>query len=192
MRDLTELDILIVPGRDNSGAEHWQTYWQKAFPKFRRVEQDDWVAPTYADWSRNLDAAVHACKKPVVLVAHSLGTILITRWAQTAATHNVLGAFLVATSDVDEIIKTEGDSRLHGFAPVVLQSLPFASMVVASRNDERVTFERAKLFAQAWGSHFVDGGELGHIGSRAKLGYWPQGLVWFGQFIATITASAKI
>ena len=61
--------------------------------------------------------------------------------------------------------------------------LPFASMLVASRNDHKVTFERAKFFATAWGSTLVDAGELGHMDS--ELGVWPRGLVWLGQFIGS-------
>jgi uncharacterized protein len=33
--------VLILPGLDNSGPEHWQTHWQKQNPHFVRVEQRD-------------------------------------------------------------------------------------------------------------------------------------------------------
>jgi uncharacterized protein len=74
---------------------------------------------------------------------------------------------------------------------MLLQSLPFPSMVLASRNDERVSFERAQTFAKAWGSYLVDVGALGHIGSAAKLGLWPQGLVWLGQFIGSLPPHSR-
>jgi len=69
---------------------------------------------------------------------------------------------------------------------MILKRLPFPSAVVAGRDDDRVTFERAREFAKAWGSIFFDGGNHGHLGSAAKLGLWPQGLVFFGQFLATL------
>src|SRR5437879_5512290 len=75
---------------------------------------------------------------------------------------------------------------MRGFAPIIMKRLPFPSVVLASRNDERVAFERAEAFASAWGSRLIDVGALGHIGSSAKLGLWPQGLVLFGQFIASV------
>jgi len=67
-----------------------------------------------------------------------------------------------------------------------MKPLPFPTVVLASRNDDRVAFDRAEAFACAWGSRLIDVGAQGHIGSAAKLGLWPQGLVWFGQFIASI------
>ncbi|SRR6266581_81540 len=185
MRDLDDFDILILPGWHNSGPDHWQTHWQAAFPNMRRVEQDDWEAPVYADWSRRLGEAVERCRRPVVLVAHSLGTALATRWSQEAETAAVAGAFLVAATDVGRFAAMPG-VPVRGFDPVVMKPLPFPSVVLASRNDERAAFERVAAFASAWGSRLIDVGALGHIGSAAKLGLWPQGLVWFGQFIATL------
>ena len=64
-------------------------------------------------------------------------------------------------------------------------------MVLASQDDEFVSLERARHFAECWESSFVNVGPLGHIGSAAKLGLWPQGLVWLGQFIASLTAGAR-
>jgi hypothetical protein len=97
----------------------------------------------------------------------------------------VAGAFLVATSDVDRFAGTPGYPA-RGFDPIIMKRLPFPSVVLASRNDERVAFERAEAFASAWGSRLIDVGSLGHINAAAKLGLWPQGLVWFGQFIASV------
>jgi predicted alpha/beta hydrolase family esterase len=185
MRDIGEFDVLILPGWQNSGPDHWQSHWELAFPTMRRVVQDDWEAPVYADWSRRLSAHVERCRRPVLLVAHSLGTSLVMRWAHEAAVPSVRGAFLVAPTDGDRDAASP-DAPQHGFAPMILQPLPFASMVLASANDEWVTLERARAFADAWGSSFVDLGPLGHIGSAANLGLWPQGLVWLGQFIGAL------
>ena len=75
-----------------------------------------------------------------------------------------------------------------GFAPMLLERLPFYTVVIASRDDERVSFERAQLFAQAWGATLIDAGRQGHMGNAAKLGLWPFGLLWFGQFVASLDA----
>jgi uncharacterized protein len=185
VRDINELDILIVPGWHGSGPDHWQTHWEAAFPNMRRVEQDDWEAPVYADWSRKLTEAVGRCKRPVVLIGHSLGNALITRWAHEPGIGRIDGAFLVATSDIDRFVGTPGYT-VRGFDPMVMRRLPFPSMVLASCDDERVSLERARAFASAWVSRFAEVGALGHIGSDAKLGLWPQGLVLLGQFIASL------
>ncbi|MDE2260327.1 MAG: serine hydrolase family protein [Betaproteobacteria bacterium] len=185
MNTLTDYDILILPGWHGSGPEHWQTAWEAEFPNMRRVIQENWEAPRYADWSQRLTEAAGTCKKPVILVGHSLGTTLAVRWALTHSAFTVAGAFLVAPTDIDRFV---GDPEydILGFDPILLAPLPFPAMVVASRNDERVSFERAKVFATAWKARLVDAGTLGHIGSAAKLGLWPQGLVWFGQFLASL------
>jgi uncharacterized protein len=181
-RDISAFEILILPGHQSSGPDHWQSHWEKAFSNMRRVQQDDWDAPVYADWARRLSEAVDSCQKPALLIAHSLGTSLVMRWAHTAKTESVAGAFLVSPTDRDRA----RNFRPSGFGPMLLQPLPFPSMVLVSSNDELVSVERAEVFANAWGSQLVDVGPLGHIGSAAKLGLWPHGLVWLGQFIASL------
>ena len=78
--------VLIVPGWENSGPDHWQTLWERADPRrFRRVEQRDWDTPRPEDWIRELDTAIAAEPAPAVLVAHSLGCIAIAHWAARCA-----------------------------------------------------------------------------------------------------------
>ncbi|MEP9369105.1 alpha/beta hydrolase [Xanthobacter sp. VNH20] len=182
LRTMDDFDILILPGWANAGPDHWQTQWQQAFPTLRRVEQDEWLKPVYADWAARLSEQVALCRKPAVLVAHSLGTSLVMKWAHEGPAGKVAGALLVAPSDRDSPTAAERS----GFAPMVLKPLPFSSLVAASRNDPHVSLERARTFAQAWGSQFADVGALGHIGSDAKLGLWPQGLVLLGQLLAAL------
>jgi uncharacterized protein len=185
MRRLDDFDVLTLPGWQGSGPGHWQTHWEAAFPALRRVEQDDWEYPVYSAWSQRLTETVAQCTKPVVLVPHSLSNALVARWAQDADTAKIAGAFMVATSDIERFVGTSL-SNARGFDPMVLAPLPFRSVVLCSRNDERVTLDRSRQFAAAWGADFADVGALGHIGSAAKLGVWPQGLVLLGQFLATL------
>ncbi len=190
MNDTADFSILIVPGVGGSGAEHWHTFWEAAFPEFRRVQQADWDRPVYAAWAARLSAAVAGSPRPVVIVAHSLGTSLTMRWShdEPVLAKKVAGAFLVAPTDRDRFANVP-DSPVQGFGNMILQPLPFPSAVVASRDDDRVSFERAQVFADAWGAEFIDAGSHGHLGSAAKLGVWPRGLVWFGQFLATLKAA---
>jgi serine hydrolase len=189
MRDIRDFDILIIPGWDDSGPDHWQTHWELAFPHMRRVQQDDWRNAVFAQWSGRLSEAVLRCRRPVLLVAHSLGTSLVVRWAEDAAGANVAGAFLVAPTDQD--VLDESESGVKGFGPMLTEPLPFPSMVLASQNDAFVTLDRARFFAESWEASFVNVGALGHVGSEARLGIWPQGLVWLGQFVASLTAGAR-
>lgn len=188
MRDLRDFDALILPGWHNSEPGHGQSEWQASFPNMKRVEQEDWETPVYSDWETNLSKAVATSSRPILFIAHSLGTALVMRWALRGDTRRVHGAFLVAASDRDRFDQ-EPDSPIRGFAPMLANRLPFPSMLLASRNDHRVTFERARFFATAWGSNFVDAGDLGHMDS--ELGMWPQGLVWLGQFLGSLPENAS-
>jgi hypothetical protein len=109
------------------------------------------------------------------------------RWSfeQRGHAKKVAGAFLVAPTDRDRF-DASPTSPVRGWGPMILERLPFPSMVIASRNDDRVAFDRAEVFAQAWGATLVDGGNLGHIGSASKLGLWPFGLFYFGQFVGSL------
>lgn len=184
MSDFRDFDILLLPGWHNSGADHWQTAWEKHFPTFRRVRQADWDHPTYADWADALSQAVEAATRPVILVAHSLGTSLATRWAIETGGWGVSGALLVATTDRDRWEAEPGEPQ--GFAPMVRQPLPFPATIVASTDDPRCDFARAQQFAEDWRTRFVDAGALGHIGSAAKLGLWPEGLIWLGELLGRL------
>ena len=41
----SDVDIVIVPGWQDSGPEHWQSRWAKSLKTARRVVQDDWDNP---------------------------------------------------------------------------------------------------------------------------------------------------
>ncbi|MET0290195.1 MAG: alpha/beta fold hydrolase [Pseudoxanthomonas sp.] len=163
--------VLILPGRGNSGAKHWQSVWQDAHPEFVRVLQRDWDNPDADEWVAALDAAIQIDPAPVVLVAHSLAVVTVTHWA---ARHRgpVAGALLVSPTDVERADYPPGTS---GFVPVPQQRLPFPSIVVASEDDPRVSLERARAFSAAWGSRLQVAGALGHLGTASDLGAWPFG-----------------
>jgi uncharacterized protein len=166
---------LILPGLSSSGPEHWQSHWERIDPSCRRVEQAEWEAPRCADWVATLDAAISSAAGPVVLVAHSSSCGMVAHWARgaTAARRaRVRGALLVAPSDPEGPSFPAGPT---GFAPMPLDRLPFRSIVVASTNDIYVTAERAREYAAAWGSEFVDVGAAGHVNAASGLADWPFG-----------------
>jgi predicted alpha/beta hydrolase family esterase len=84
----------------------------------------------------------------------------------------VRGALLVAPSDTEAASYPAGPT---GFAPMPLCRLPFPSVAVASTDDPYVTAERARAFAEAWGSKLVTIADAGHINSESGLGDWPAG-----------------
>jgi predicted alpha/beta hydrolase family esterase len=61
------------------------------------------------------------------------------------------------------------------FSPLPLVALGFPAIVVASRDDSFITFQRAEELAEAWGAALVDAGTLGHINADSQLGLWSDG-----------------
>lgn len=182
---LSSFDFLILPGRGNSGPQHWQTHWLGMFPNASRVLQADWDRPDPEDWVRRIDAAIASAPRPVVLVAHSLATAATVKWAAGASAQQrgkVAAAFLAATTDVGN--PDPSFDIVRRFAPLPMERLPFPTLIVASLNDPRVAFGRSQEFAAAWGAELADVGERGHIGSDSGLGVWGEGLLLLGGLLA--------
>ena len=165
-------NILLLPGWQNSGPQHWQSRWE-ALHGDVRVEQHDWMQPLRGDWISRLEDVLLAQTAPSILVAHSLGCMLTAAWASVSRnTHLVQGAFLVAPGDPE---REELRPVLKSWWPVVMQKLPFKSVLLGSQNDPYCSFARASEFAAAWGAEFVDYGARGHINAESGLGDWPEG-----------------
>jgi uncharacterized protein len=168
--------VLILPGLGNSGTDHWQSHWERKLPGARRVEQDEWDSPDRRSWVRRLDDVMHGLAERVVFVAHSSSCALVAHWtrqADPAAIDRVVGAFLVAPSDPLGPHYPTGPSN---FAPVPHDRLPFKTIVVASDDDPYVSLDRAREYADAWGSELVILNNAGHINVAAGFGPWPEGL----------------
>jgi predicted alpha/beta hydrolase family esterase len=167
-------NVLTLPGWENSGPKHWQTLWEQR-NGYTRVEQHDWMKPLRGDWVARLEDVLLQCDEPAVLVAHSLGCILVAAWAaHSQNTHRVKAALLVAPGDVE---RPEVREQLPSWSPIALQALPFPAVLLGSRNDPYCEFERARLFAYAWNAQFMDYGESGHINADSGLASWPEGHV---------------
>jgi uncharacterized protein len=167
-------NILTLPGWQGSGPRHWQTLWEQRHG-YQRVDQHDWSTPRRGDWLARLEDVLLSRDEPAVLVAHSLGCILVAAWAAYSRNlPRLKAALLVAPADVE---RPEIRPQLPGWSPIPLQRLPFATVLVASRNDPYCAFERSRLFAHAWGAQFIDHGDAGHINADSGLASWPEGHV---------------
>ncbi|VTU16100.1 RBBP9/YdeN family alpha/beta hydrolase [Variovorax sp. PBL-E5] len=164
--------ILLLPGWQNSNPAHWQSRWELIHGD-HRVDQHDWMRPLRGDWSARLEEEVLAAPAPVVLVAHSLGCILVAAWAaHSRNTHKVRAALLVAPGDLE---REDIRQMIPGWAPIVWQALPFPSLLVAARNDPYCEAERSREMARAWGADYIDAGLRGHLNGESGLGDWPEG-----------------
>jgi uncharacterized protein len=166
--------VLVLPGWQDSGPSHWQSRWE-ALHGFERVQQAEWLWPKRGDWLARLDEVIQADPRPALLVAHSLGCQLVAAWAaHSTHTASVLGALLVAPPDTE---RNDTPPPIAGaWRHIERRRLPFASTVVASRDDPFCAFERAQAMAADWGAAFVDLGLCGHINAESGLGDWPAGL----------------
>jgi uncharacterized protein len=166
--------ILLLPGWQNSGPTHWQSRWE-ALHGDRRVDQHDWMRPLRGDWSARLEEEVLAAPGPVALVAHSIGCILVAAWAAHSrhAASKVAAALLVAPGDLE---RDDLRQMIPGWAPIVRQPLPFASLVIAAADDPYCNVDRSRGMARDWNARFIDFGPGGgHLNGESGLGDWPQG-----------------
>jgi hypothetical protein len=174
---LRKTHVLIVPGLDGSGPEHWQTHWERRLSRCERVQMGDWAYPERTKWIRRLDQEIHRSPAPVLIAAHSLGSLTVAWWAKERWSlgyqEQVIGALLVAPPDVE---RGRSRGRMESFAPIPREPLPFPTLLVASRNDPYVSFDTSSRIAAMWGSTFVDAGGLGHINADSGIGEWTEGV----------------
>ncbi len=185
----SDADILIIPGWSGSEEDHWQSRWERNIRTARRVEQENWFTPDLEAWKQRILGEIDKCRRPVVLVAHSLGVITVAHAAADLAPGQVAGAFLVAPADVDNAGDwplTRGYDptvSLSGFSPAPRAALPFPTKLIGSSTDPYCSLERARDLAAAWGADLVEAGDAGHLNLESGHGPWPDGLLRFGVFL---------
>ena len=179
-----ENTALILPGIGDSDAAHWQSQWQSSHLNFLRVNQRDWENPVCQDWVDTLEHAVNKHGENVILIAHSLGCLLVAHWA-AQANQKIHGALLVAPPSPQAAPAAAIFNTLAtGFLPIPMTRFNFPSIVVASSNDPYSNLVFSKSCAEAWGSRFVNIGDSGHINTSSGIGAWTEGFSFFKQLSA--------
>jgi predicted alpha/beta hydrolase family esterase len=173
--------ILLLPGWQDSGPDHWQGRWA-ALHGDARVEQADWTWPRRGDWMARLDEVLLADARPAVLVAHSLGCQLVAAWAShSRQLSRVRAALLVAPPDTE---RPDTPPQLHNWRPMPRGRLPFAATAVLSSDDPFCEHDRGLGLAADWGAEVIEAGPRGHLNAASGLGDWPQGRAWLQALIA--------
>jgi uncharacterized protein len=180
--------VLIVPGLRDAVAQHWQTLLEPQLPRVRSVPPMGRSDLDCAARVNAIERAAQAIEGPIVIVAHSGGCIMVAHWAQT--TKRAIHGALLATPPDFETLMPEGYPTLSaldtaGWLPVPRTTLPFRSIVAASRNDPLGRFARIEQLAADWGSELVDLGEVGHLNPASGHGDWPPAL----DFVARLSAT---
>ncbi len=169
----TEVTPVFLAGIGDSEEEHWQRQWYRRALRSVWVEHCDWNSPVCETWVADLDRTLREVSGPKILIAHSLGCLLIPEWSAGHGGLGVEGAFLVAVPDAGG---PAFPKEAVGFGSASRVKLPFPSTVVASEDDPYSSLEHAKQLAGAWGSRFVNIGRKGHVNLDSDLGLWSDGL----------------
>ncbi|MGU3576557.1 RBBP9/YdeN family alpha/beta hydrolase [Brucellaceae bacterium C25G] len=163
---------LLLPGWHGSGPDHWQRLWLEKDTQAIVVEQENWAEPELETWLACLHETVSAYPD-ALLVAHSLGVILVTHYVARYPDAKIKAALLVAPGDAD--LHAPNLPAIASFAPVPRKPLPFPSIMVVSETDPHMALERSVELGEALGSEIINIGDAGHINVEAGYGAWPLG-----------------
>ena len=172
--------MLIVPGLHGSGTGHWQYWWQRDHADARLVLQADWSRPDETTWMAVLEQAILA-RPGSLIVAHSLGAILVAKLAGSRVASMIAGALLVAPADINRTSSLH--RRTYEFGTMPEAALPFPSLVVASQNDPYMPVAKLGGLAAQWGSRWHDLGSVGHINIESGFGRWTGGYNLAGEVL---------
>jgi uncharacterized protein len=135
------------------------------------VQQRDWDHAVCSEWIGPLDRAVREAATDALIVAHSLGTLLVRHWLARTK-FRIGGALLVAVPDPE----ARGfPPQARGFSPISRVRLDCPSIVVASTDDPYGDLPFVQQCAASWGSRLVNVGKAGHINAASGLGEWNRG-----------------
>jgi predicted alpha/beta hydrolase family esterase len=168
--------VLFVPGLRDHVEDHWQSHAARAIPNSVTVQPLTEGRLSRQAQVEAVKNALRAIEGDVIVVAHSAGCLTIVHCVQDPA-FKLRGALLVTPADVESPLP-EGypnlaDLEANGWLPIPRTSLPFPTIVVASRNDPLAEFGRVEELARDWGAVLYDAGEVGHLNPAAGYGPWP-------------------
>jgi hypothetical protein len=164
--------VIIVPGLHDSGAQHWQSHWQRQLPHAVRIEQTRWDVPDLELWTRSVVDSVRR-QGPSWLIAHSFGCLASINALARLPAAQVRGLFLVAPAD---------PAKFNIAAVLPQTALPVPALLVGSRNDPWLSWSRAEQWAQRWQIPLVSAGSAGHINAESGHGAWREGWYLLQQF----------
>ncbi|MEL4317801.1 alpha/beta fold hydrolase [Leifsonia sp. YIM 134122] len=170
------MSIVMVPGIDGSGAQHWQTLWGNDDPGIRSIAPSSWTHPEIEDWIAALEQAVDRASESgageVLIVAHSLGCIAAVELLGRGRATGVAGAVLIAPPDEAIDVFPE---RCPSFIGIARRAASVPLLLIASSDDPYCSADASVELATRWNAKLVVAGALGHINTDSGLGAWPDG-----------------
>jgi predicted alpha/beta hydrolase family esterase len=188
---MSAVPTLIVPGFQGSGPEHWQTWLESQLPDCTRIDGINWHEPVLAQWAGRVREVLAASQQPLRIIAHSFGC-LASVVAAADRPEQISQLVLVAPADGERFdcmgLKpdlTLGTNRFN-LSQVLPTQLQVRGLLIASRNDPWMSFDKAAALARQWSLALHDAGSAGHINPNAGYGPWPALL----PLLATLAASS--
>lgn len=169
--------VLIVPGRGNSEAGHWQSILEESLDDVSRVSQA-WEINDVVTWAKNIDQAVLQLDRPPLIVAHSFGC-LATAYARIVLDTPIAAGLFVAPAD---------PARFGIERSILAQALGRPGLLVASENDPWLSLGNARSLAADWGLDCINLGPAGHINVASGHGHWPFGQALVDTLLADLAA----
>lgn len=174
--------ILTVPGYRGSDEQHWQSWLERQLPQdVVRLEGINWDNPVLSDWAGQIRKVLQKAGQPVWIVAHSFGC-LAAAVAVADQPGQTAGVIFVAPADTARFTalgcRDMNDPHTSWLNNCITDVVPFDSLqvpglLIASRNDPWLQFNKARDYAGNWALEFLDIGEAGHINTASGFGDWP-------------------
>ncbi|HEY9107237.1 MAG TPA: alpha/beta hydrolase [Roseateles sp.] len=166
--------VLIIPGLNDSGPAHWQSWLQGQYRDARRVTQRDPSKPELERWAeriqRTLEVATTSDEKVEWLaVAHSFGCLALAKHLDDHPDSPIREALFVAPAEPDKFGLAEALPH---------HRLPRRSRLIASSNDPWMSAASAARWAHRWGASYSNLGAVGHINAESGFGPLPVARSW--------------
>lgn len=165
--------FLHIPGIGDSGETHWHTNWENSFPEIQRVIQKNWESPDKEAWIKTLESYIEEYSvKPIILIAHSLGSGTIIHADYLNKLTGVKAAFLVALPDIE---RKDFPEECSGFVPMPKSKFSIPAVMVSSESDEWCSMEVAKKWSDILEVPLINIGKKQHICGEKEFEEWKEG-----------------
>ncbi len=164
--------LLIIPGLNDSGPAHWQSWLQQQYRDSRRVVQRDFSRPELQRWAHRIQGTLEGAGgdgEEWIAVAHSFGVLALMRHLAEHPDSPIREALLVAPAEPEKFGLSESLPQHRLRVPTTL---------IASLNDPWMSAASAQRWAGRWGSHLSNLGRVGHINTESGFGPLPLAKRW--------------
>ena len=170
---------VIVHGYNGSPLDHWQDNLYKSlqlnnekviFPKLPKAD-----TPDKDSWIQALHHVITSIKDEIILVCHSLGSVLWLHYSNRYSNTNIKRVILVAPAGPSFI---EEEKTISGFLPIPrdeerLKSVTSDILLISSQNDKYCAEDATKFFGKYLNlDTYITLPETGHINIESGFGRW--------------------